>query len=311
MVNTPVLLIAFNRPEMLQKVVDALSVIRFAKLYAFVDGPRENNSDDLVKIGECKKIIETIDFSNEVIKLYSTKNLGCGGGPFYAITKVFEKETSSIILEDDCVPGQSFFGFCEELLLRYQNEEKVWMISGHNFSWNYNKSENSYLYSGYFHTGGWATWRRSWEMVDLRTEHYNSRVEWILSKRFSKLRERNFFLDEIRFNLNRPDYSGWDYQTALTFWENEGLSIIPLKNLVSNIGISGTHFSGDDRPFFNVSVDEYFKILNHPLKIERDIEYDDFHFKNHWIKAYKRPLGKRIFSYLRKRVKRLIDYSLF
>ncbi|MBK6681418.1 MAG: hypothetical protein IPG53_16095 [Ignavibacteriales bacterium] len=111
MVNTPVLLIAFNRPEMLQRVVDALSVHRLSKLYAFVDIAREGNVEDINKIQMCKEIINKIDFCDEVITIYPEQNLGCGGGPFYAITTAFEKETKLIILEDDCVPSAAFPAF--------------------------------------------------------------------------------------------------------------------------------------------------------------------------------------------------------
>ncbi len=304
MVKTPVLLIAYNRPELLQKVVDALSVHRLSKLYAFVDNAREGNVDDNTKIEMCKKIIEKINFCDEVITIYPEVNLGCGGGPFYAITTAFEKETKLIILEDDCVPSAAFPAFCEELLNKYSEESRVQMISGHNFSWNFNKMQYSYIFSIYAHIGGWATWKRSWEKVVLSVEYHKPKFSEIIHKRFPNRREQNFFFKEFNYNLNNPVYSGWGYQAALTFWRNEGLSIIPKINLVSNIGTYGTHFSGGKKPFFNLPVDENFRITTHPDSIERDSKYDAFHFNNHWIKANRRPLFKRILNYLRKRIRR-------
>jgi len=301
MVKTPVLLIAFNRPEMLQKVVDALSVHRLSKLYAFVDNAREANDDDIKKIAMCKKIIDGITFCDEIIKIYPEMNLGCGGGPFCAITTAFEKETKLIILEDDCVPAESFPAFCEELLDRYSGESRVQMISGHNFSWNFNRMKYSYIFSNYAHIGGWATWRRSWEKVVLPVDYYIPKLRKIILNRFQNPREQNFFFKEFNYNLNNPNYSGWGYQASLSIWENDGLCVVPSKNLVSNIGTYGTHFSGGERPFFNLPVDENFQIVSHPIKIERDIDYDTFHFKNHWIKANKRPLFKRIVNYFMKK----------
>lgn len=311
MVNTPVLLIAFNRPEMLQKVVDALSVHRLSKLYAFVDHAREGNVEDISKTQMCKEIINKINFCTEVITIYPEMNLGCGGGPFHAITTAFEKETQLIILEDDCVPSTAFPAFCEELLIKYSDESRVQMISGHNFSWNFEKMKYSYIFSNYAHFGGWATWKRSWEKVVLSVEYYKPKLENILSMRFPAQKERKFFYNEISCNFNKVEYDGWDYQAALTFWENEGLCVIPRKNLVSNIGTQGTHFSGGERPFFNLPVDQNYMITIHPEKIERDTDYDLFHFTNHWIKANRRQLGERINSYLRKRIKRLTDNGLF
>jgi hypothetical protein len=311
MVNTPVLLIAFNRPEMLQKVVDSLSVHRLSKLYAFVDNAREGNVDDINKIEMCKKIIDKINFCDEVITIYPEVNLGCGGGPFYAITTAFKNETKLIILEDDCVPSAAFPSFCEELLDRYENDQEVWMISGDNFSEAFGTETETYYFSGYAHFWGWATWKRSWQKVVLSVDEYQEKMEMILLKRFPDKNEREFFYNEISSNFNKAEYAGWDYQAALTLWKNEGLSIIPSKNLVSNIGLQGTHFSGERRPFFKLQVAENFIITKHPSRIERNSNYDTFHFKNHWIKAYRRPLIKRIINHLRKRINRLMDNGLF
>jgi hypothetical protein len=299
MIKTPVLIIGFNRPELLQKVVEALSVHRLAKLYLFVDGPRQGNEDDRVKIAKCKKIFDKIDFCDEIIKIYSEKNLGCGGGPFYAISKMFESEEMGIILEDDCVPAKSFPGFCEELLKKYKDDSKVWMISGHNFSWNYGKIKESYTFSGYCHFGGWATWRMKWQNVVFPVECYKSKLEKILLNKFPNRKERNFFFKEFTYNLNHPAYDGWDYQAALTIFEIDGLCIVPRKNLVSNIGSQGTHFN-EDRPFFNLPFDDNFTVASYPTKIERDLEYDSFHFRNHWLKVNKLPFIRRLIRYLRK-----------
>ncbi len=311
MVKTPVLLIAFNRPELLQKVVDALSVHRLSKLYAFVDNARVGNVDDNNKIEMCKKIIEKINFCDEVITIYPEVNLGCGGGPFYAITTAFEKETKLIILEDDCVPSAAFPAFCEELLDRYSDESRVQMISGHNFSWNYDRMKYSYIFSNYAHIGGWATWKRTWEKVVFSVDFYIPKLQKVIHKRFQYPREQSFFFKDFNYNLRNPKYSGWGYQASLSIWENEGLCVVPSKNLVSNIGTYGTHFSGGERPFFNLPVDENFKILSHPIRIERDTEYDIFHFTNHWIKANRRQFFKRLLNYFMKRINRLIDYGLF
>jgi hypothetical protein len=310
MIKTPVLIIGFNRPELLQKVVDALSVHRLAKLYLFVDGPREGNDDDRVKIAMCKKIFDKIDFCDEIIKIYSEKNLGCGGGPFYAISKMFESEEMGIILEDDCVPAKSFPGFCEELLVHYANESKVSIISGNNFSEKFDQKMSSHYFSIFPHFWGWATWKRFWVNVELPVEIYISKIETVLLNRFPKEEERNFFFKEFTYNLNHPAYDGWDYQAALTIFENDGLCVVPKKNLVSNIGSQGTHFN-EDRPFFNLAFDDNFTVASYPTKIERDLEYDSFHFRNHWLKVNKLPFIRRLIRYLRKRINSLIDYWMF
>ena len=42
----------------------------------------------------------------------------------------FSKEEKGIILEDDCVPSQTFYYYCQELLDHYENNENVFSIGG-------------------------------------------------------------------------------------------------------------------------------------------------------------------------------------
>ncbi|KAA0253686.1 MAG: hypothetical protein EDM75_11530 [Chlorobiota bacterium] len=133
-INTALLIIAFNRPDELRRVIDALSIHTFRKIYAFVDGPREGVDADPQKTGVCKDMLSEITFANEVVTHFRDKNLGCGMGPFTAITEAFRMDEELIILEDDCVPAAAFPEFCEELLSRYREDQRVCMISGSNFS---------------------------------------------------------------------------------------------------------------------------------------------------------------------------------
>ena len=64
--------------------------------------------------------------------MFQNKNLGCRKGVTAGIDWFFSNEEMGIILEDDCIPSLSFFQFCDQMLLEYQFNEKVFMISGHN-----------------------------------------------------------------------------------------------------------------------------------------------------------------------------------
>jgi hypothetical protein len=79
-----------------------------------------------------------------------------------ALNWFFEHEEEGIILEDDTVPADSFFSFCELLLRQYRHEKHVSMIAGYNPAANRFESDSSYFFSRYTITWGWATWRRSW-----------------------------------------------------------------------------------------------------------------------------------------------------
>src|SRR5690349_251603 len=116
--GTPILLIIFNRPETTQLVFEAIRKAKPQRLYIAADGPRAEVKSDVERCAEAKKVVQQVDWSCEVKTLFSEKNQNCGVGPSNAITWFFKQEEEGIILEDDCLPSQSFFWYCEELLKR-------------------------------------------------------------------------------------------------------------------------------------------------------------------------------------------------
>ena len=98
--------------------------------------------------------------------MFRDENVGCKLGVSSAITWLFKNEDKGIILEDDCVPSASFFYFCEELLVRYQNDERIGAIAGSSFI-KPGFSEKSYFFSRYPFAWGWATWARAWRHFDI------------------------------------------------------------------------------------------------------------------------------------------------
>src|SRR4051812_30767694 len=120
MFNTPILLIAFNRPTETQKVLFVLKNVKPKELFVAVDAPRTGNEHDQKAVAEVKRMIATeIDWPCEIKTLFQVENKGCGYGPVSALNWFFGQVDAGLILEDDCIPDISFFAFCEELLLKY------------------------------------------------------------------------------------------------------------------------------------------------------------------------------------------------
>ena len=70
----------------------------------------------------------------------------------------------------------------------------------------------------------------------------------------------------------------WDYQWTYAVWKNNGLSILPNKNMIANIGFNnnGTHTSGVD--ILGLSNMKTFSISNiiHPTEIEINKKADKY-----------------------------------
>ena len=74
---------------------------------------------------ETSFVTAQIDRDCEVHRLYRKQNMGCGKVVSEAITWLFNQENEGIILEDDCLPNESFFSFCQAMLERYWEEDPI------------------------------------------------------------------------------------------------------------------------------------------------------------------------------------------
>ena len=296
----PVLLITFNRPDYTIQVFEKIRQAKVKKLYISNDGPREGNIEDQKAREEIKKIIDSIDWDCEIHTLFQEKNLGCGWGPATAISWAFEKEDRLIILEDDCVPALAFFAYCNQLLERYKDDTRIWLISGDNFNEEAVTTKHSYFFSRYGHSWGWATWKRCWKEMDMYMTKWPLILEQDLFKSaFRTDKEAKFFEKKLNRIYNDPKSTShiWDFQFSFTLRSNNAISIVPSRNLVSNIGYVGTH-SKSKGYYNNRAVDENFSIRSHPDFILCDVNYDDYHFKHHWNR--KTPIFKRIIRKIKR-----------
>ncbi|HJW27910.1 MAG TPA: hypothetical protein VJ508_01540, partial [Saprospiraceae bacterium] len=139
-------------------------------------------------------------------------------------------------LEDDCLPDPTFFRYCHELLEYYRNDERIMMISGTNVLGQWQADSQSYHFSWYGGIWGWASWRRAWRHYDLEMTQWHDPVvkrrirNTLASSRHYKMRARLF--DKVA--AGRIDT--WDYQWSFARLAQQGLSVVPSVNLISNIG---------------------------------------------------------------------------
>lgn len=252
--DTPVLFLIFNRPDLSEKVFGQIRKVRPRQLFIAADGPRKTHSEDEEKCATTRKVVmDMIDWDCEVKTLFREENLGCGLAVSQGITWFFGHVEMGIILEDDCYPDLSFFGFCEQLLKYYENDERIMMVSGTNLLPNW-KTDESYFFSRIGTIWGWATWRRCWDLYDFEIKDLNKLIknETIFNIPISE----NEIVQRIR-NLKKikaGELDTWDYQWTFTRLINYGLSIISSKNLVTNIGFnsSATHSNTKNSPFANL-----------------------------------------------------------
>jgi hypothetical protein len=297
--ETPVALILFNRPDTTGRVFAEIARARPKKLFVIADGPRADHPADAEKCAASRAVVNQVDWPCEVLTNYSETNLGCKMRPATGISWLFRHVEEAIIFEDDCLPDQTFFRYCAELLERYRDDERVMMISGDNFQGGRRRTEYSYYFSRYVHTWGWATWRRAWQHFDVEL------------KLWPVLRETDWLVD-ILGDGEAVEYwraifdsvmdgrisKAWDYQWLFACWAQGGLAVTPEVNLVSNIGFGeGATHTVTDTGVINLPVSEMEFPLRHPPFMLRNREADQFNFTH--VFAGERP---RLYPRLKRKL---------
>lgn len=291
--DVPILFLIFNRPDTTQKVFDVIKDIKPKYLFVAGDGPRDNYYEKK-QVERTRKVLNQINWKCEIRTYFRNENLGCKLAVSSAIDWFFENIEMGIILEDDCLPHSSFFPYCKELLIKYKDEEKIMQISGFN-ALNRLKIPNSYYFSKFGTIWGWATWQRAWKYYDVELKKWPYVKENKLYKKFcDSLLERKWRI-KIFDGIYHNEINTWDYQWSFAKLLENGLSIIPSKSLIANIGFdnSATHTTYSSP---HSGIDKYSELvfpLKHPSQIERN-KYLDKKFFSKFV------MGNKIKNWVHK-----------
>ena len=312
MLHTPVAFVIFNRPDTTERVFAEIAKVRPAKLFVIADGPRPDRPGEAEKCAAVRAIVDGVDWECEVFRNYSDVNLGPGRRPATGISWVFEQTGEAIILEDDCVPHPTFFRFCEELLEKYRDDERVMMISGNKWQLGQGRTPHSYYFSRYTGTWGWASWRRAWQHHDFQIKPWLAlrNTSWLLDILGDPRQAKGW--QNVFDRVHADPASYWDYQWTFACWVQNGLAITPNTNLVSNIGFrdDASHTTNPTSIVANIPTAEMRFPLQHPPSMVRDREADRSTFEIFFPPKPPLPvrLCRKLFAILPGPVRKGISY---
>lgn len=250
---TPLVLIAFNRPEVTRRTVEVIRRARPTRVFLLADGPRSTHPSDDTLCAEVRDILTAEPWPGEVHTRFAERNLGLEANVELGLDWVFSQVDRAIVLEDDCVPEPTFFDFCTELLDRYADDRRVWQIAGDSKSVPRRMfGGRSYGFTSWASVWGWATWADRWQAhrALFPRDHVGAedrvgdqprtapavRPEPVLPHPDSLATEaalRHF--TEVAQEEN-GDLRGWDHHWWVTIMAERGLSVTPAYNLVQNEG---------------------------------------------------------------------------
>src|SRR5260221_761939 len=291
----PVLMIVFNRPDHARKVFEKVRAVRPPKLYIAVDGPRKNRPDDETLVRQTIRIFDDIDWPCEVKRLVRQENMGCRLAVSSAITWFFEQEEQGVILEDYCVPDQSVFTYCDYLLKKYKDVQTVMHINGVNFQDDNWRGPGSYYFSRICHVWGWASWRRAWEKYDITMQGMEEFFDHGLYKSIANYKGSGEYCKNAFMQVTNGIIDTWDYQWGFSVWKNNGLSLSPNFNLISNIGFDqmATHTRRFDPRVSDKALSMAEAVIKDPTVMVPDYYADLYSFNKLFI-SYQSDIVSRV-----------------
>lgn len=277
MFDVPILYIIYNRLEYAKTSFKQIQYIKPSVLYITADGPKVGNFQDYENCNLVREwVLSNITWKCEVHTSFLQSNLGCGKAVFGAIKWFFSQVKYGIVLEDDIVASFDFFTFCKLSLEKYYNHSHVALICGYNPRGGNITSENTF-FSYNPSLWGWATWSDRLFDFDFELLDWpNDKVKSFLTSHFPYLVQK-YFIDS--FNLTKYNkIDTWDYQLTYLIFKREGLTLKPYSNLITNIGLFGTHSAGLDHNH-NISFGKInLKTIRFPVNYIVDNSNDINHF---------------------------------
>lgn len=285
--DIPIVLFLFKRSDTVLKILDRIRKVKPKKIYLIGDGPRNEEEESIVNVAR-DKIEKAIDWECIVIKNYASKNRGVYENIAGGAKWVFEKEKYAIFLEDDNLPEVSFFSYCRELLLRYENNEKILWICGTNYLEKFKSPNNeSYMFTHNLLPCGWASWSSKF------TKYYDGDLNCLKDVNYKRKIRKTYFnkalcrqqLNSANYEIYRrnkgQNYASWDFQMSISIRYNDLYGISPKNNLIENIGVDGLSTHGGNslanemtKRFCGIKSYPLDLPLVHPNKIAINEEYE-------------------------------------
>jgi hypothetical protein len=289
--SAPILIIGFNRPDLMRKQINVLRTFHPQKLYFHIDGPRKKSISDVDLIQKNLEEIDGIDWKVSIEILRRSENMGCQASVVGALEWVFKHERTIIVLEDDIEFDQKFIHFCNNKLDEFNLDNSILAVCGYNpiINKDIKKYDHvKYVISSYPMLWGWATWKDKW----LENYEIDPKISLAVIGRLLRYNNFNFFftalllINLLRIKSKRLDT--WDYQVFISSAINYKKFVIPSQNLTRNLGFR------EDATHTKTEISEKVK------KFERgSLNYDkhfDKNYRKYNRKIFATLLAQRLFS---------------
>ncbi len=296
--DAPVVFIIFNRPKLTEKVWRSIESYKPKHLFIIADGPRPHVAGDAEKCAKTRQVVSKPNWDCVVQRDFSETNQNVNVRQITGLNWVFEHVDRAIILEDDCVPDLSWYGFAARMLERYAEDPRVMHISGRGVFKRLPATNESYYFTRSLSCWGWATWARAWKLLDWDLKAWPAlRSTDHLTEAFVTDNAAKYYLKVFDELEKTPrEARDKDYIWILTCLANAGLGIRPYKNLIEYIGFDEDATDRALMAAMRKHIDIPVQGLNDPIidppYVVRNRTADKFTYET-WWRDVRGPMERR------------------
>jgi len=228
-----VLLIGYNRPELLEKRILELSKSEVVNIYISIDGGKDSHANDIERL---KKLAQNLLKNCKLSFKYHQKNLGMVSHITSEISNVLKIHEYIIVLEDDIQVTNNFFRNIIDGLNHLNKLEARGLVSGYSPFFN-SKFKNKWRETHIFFCWGWACSRNTWAVYDFNIKSRRVNHELSHSESWQQLNsyQKKYWLTKIHHSKVHPLFT-WDHQFIFHSFVNNFVNLSPVFSMVNNEG---------------------------------------------------------------------------
>ena len=269
----PVIMFVYNRLDSVEQTIENLKrneLAEQAELFIFSDAAKKESQVENVSL--VRNYIHKIDGFKSVHIIEAEKNKGLAKLVITGVTEIINEKGKVIVVEDDLITSPQFLTFMNDALDFYEDEKKIWSISGYQFPFELPETYTKSVYAAYRSSSwGWATWKDRWETIDWEVKDYSSYKYNPL--RIAKFCKGGTDLDKMLRYQMQGKIDSWAIRWCYNQCKQDKYTIYPVKSLVNNIGTDGrgTHCDPTSVRFRQTLATSFKYEFEHNLPADREV----------------------------------------
>jgi hypothetical protein len=223
------LIVAYQRPLELQRVLELVGAEKFDRIFVVIDQPKHKTKENLERFDGVVQTSLTFASSraNVEVEVRST-NYGILRNFQDSIAACFQHVDQLCILEDDCIPSVGIREYIDSVFsLPMDSQVKILTLTRPNFFVDFGNFELTHSPLMW----GWVVSKQNWNLISSLINEKSSSGLFPFPQIFFQS-----FLYSAYYRTRNNQLDALDALVAYVFSSYDFLTLIPPKNLVSNIG---------------------------------------------------------------------------